>query len=207
MGVTPDKARFTPEPFARTRSIAPGRGVRVSRWVVLAALFVASIGAGAAGNPSRQYEYKVKAAFIYNFAKFVQWPDAATAGNRPIVIGVIGENPFNGELEKLANEPPINGRRIVVTAVATDAEARNVEVLYVPASEDAHLPALFGTLRGAPTLTVGETDKFAAAGGIIRLTRSGEKLRFEINMDAADAAALKVSAQLQKLATVVRRRP
>jgi hypothetical protein len=146
-------------------------------------------------------EYQVKAAYLYNFAKFVEWPAQRFANaEAPLVIGVFGENPFGDELRAIARNHKINGRDIVILPVTTSAEARAAQMVFFSAAEDAHAAQELGKIREAGVLTVGESEKFIAAGGMIAFVREGDKVRFEINAEAAEQQGLKISAQLLKLA-------
>jgi hypothetical protein len=160
--------------------------------------------AGADSSVSK--EYKLKAAFLYNFAKFVEWPAQSFASaDSSIVIGVLGTSPFGAELEMAVNGRKINGHKIVVTVVQTAAAACQTHLLFVTAAQDSKLDELKGMLKGAAVLTVGESELFLRQGGMISFTLQNDTLRFEINMDSAQKAGLKISAQLQKLATAIRR--
>lgn len=170
--------------------------------LALLALLALATAAPAAGI-SR--EYQLKAGFLYNFTKFVEWPEACFPPGAPLVLGVLGRNPFGDELEKAVAGRTAGGRAIVVRGVAGLEDARKVHLLFAPAGETAGAAELLQALRGLPVLTVGEADTFRAAGGMILFTVSHDKLRFEINIAAAQRAGLKVSAQLQKLATAVRK--
>jgi hypothetical protein len=153
-------------------------------------------------------EYQLKAAFLYNFTKFVEWPaDAFAETNSPIRIGVLSSSPLNVELVRAVEGRKINGRQVVVVVKAIEnvADAEGLEVLFIPAAADRQFAERFGALKTKPVLTVGETEFFGRQGGMIQFTQEADKLRFEINMGAAAAAQLKISAQLQKLAKSVRK--
>jgi hypothetical protein len=153
-------------------------------------------------------EYQLKAAFLYNFTKFVEWPASRFADtNSPIVIGVFGKNPFGAELENLVKGRKINDRGIVVRSVGSAADAKAAHLLFVDSTSDDRLAELQGALQGGGVLTVGESTAFARHDGIINFLLEDDKLRFEINMDAADRAGLRINAQLQKLAKTIRRKP
>ncbi len=151
-------------------------------------------------------EYQLKAAFLFNFAKFVEWPSQRfdTAAS-PIIIGVFGESPFGDALERLTRDRTINGRPILVRSVQSTAAARETHLLFFCADEDNHFPERSHALNVSNTLTVGESDAFGRRGGIINFVMEGQKLRFEINIGEAAGAGLKMSAQLQKLAKNIRR--
>jgi hypothetical protein len=150
-------------------------------------------------------EWQIKSAFLYNFTKFVEWPEAAPTGPpRPIVIGVLGDTALAQELAALVAGRNVNGKPIEVRAVRTAAEARSTQILFVSAEEDGRYISMRSELADSPVLTVGESPSFSVAGAI-GFVQDGEKLRFEINMDIVERSHLKVSAQLQKLAVAVRR--
>jgi hypothetical protein len=150
-------------------------------------------------------EYKVKAAFVYNFAKFVEWPaQKLGADNAPLVVGVLGPNPFGDELENALKGRQINGRPLVVRQFENIETARAAHLLFVTLNDESKLRKAF---KEYGVLTVGQSEAFARSGGIITFTFENDKLRFEINIGAAEQAGLKISAQLQKLATTVRKGP
>jgi hypothetical protein len=151
-------------------------------------------------------EYQVKAAFLYNFTRFVEWPAGRFADDAsPIVIGVLGQNPFGDELEKAIAGRTVNGRSIMAKSVTAAEEISGVHILFVPAGAENRVPAAVWQNTGI--LTVGETEAFAAPGGTITFVREGDKVRFAINLGSAERSGLKLSAQLLKLATAVRRKP
>ena len=152
-------------------------------------------------------EYQLKAAFLYNFAKFVEWPQQRfTSDNEPLVIGVFGKNPFGTELENIVRGRKINNHEIVVREINTIEEAKSAHILFFSAAEDKNSGKVLDALRGSGVLTVGETQNFASQAGMIQFLLDGDKLRFEINVDAAEQDGLKISAQLLKLASSVRKK-
>jgi hypothetical protein len=147
-------------------------------------------------------EYQIKAAFLYNFTKFVYWPpECFASATSPIVIGVLGQNPFGDELKKIVKDRTVNGRAILVTLIHTANEVPSVHLLFVPAGEETRLAPI--AWQNAAVVVVGESERFAALGGTISFTREADKVRFAINLDSAGRARLKISAQLLKLATDV----
>jgi hypothetical protein len=146
-------------------------------------------------------EYKLKAAFLYNFAKFVEWPATSFAApESPLVIGVFRTNPFGAELEKAVKGRKINGHPIVVTLIPSAAAARQTQILFVGSAQDTKLAELKGALQGTPVLTVGESGAFSRQGGMITFTQEGNSLRFSIDNGSAQKAGVKISSHLQKLA-------
>lgn len=146
-------------------------------------------------------EYEIKAAFIYNFTKFVRWPEPDDA--RPVILGIIGEDPFGGAIDRAVTGKHVGARRIHVVRVAKPGEAARCDILFVSASEERNLKAILQGLGTAPVLTIGDTDGFAERGGMINLVTEGNRVRFEINLEAMERAGLKASSQLLRLATIV----
>lgn len=194
--------------IARTGRLFPllsGMAKGLLGWLV-AGLLGAVAASSAPGAEPVSKEYQIKAAFLYNFANFVQWPEQSFAdADSPIVIGVLGSSPFGTELDKAIRGRSINGHRLVAIVVQTPAAARQAHLLFVAVTEDSKLDELKAALGGAPVLTVGEAPAFARQGGMITFVLRSDKLRFEINVGTAQKAGLKISAQLQKLATEIRR--
>jgi hypothetical protein len=161
---------------------------------------------GAAAAPGRECE--IKAAFLYNFTKFVAWPAQTFAtADAPIVMGVLGDSPCVQALERLVKDRKVNGRTIVVRRIASAEQAKGTHLLFVGSAQEAQFAGLEPALHSLPVLTVGESPGFATLGGAIDFVPQGDKIRFEINIDVAEHAGLKISAQLQKLAAVVHRSP
>jgi hypothetical protein len=171
--------------------------------VFVGASLAGSLPATAAEPASK--EYQVKAAFIYNFTKFVDWPGRFASPTAPIVVGVFGRNPFGEELEKIVRDRKVNGRSISVVALSSANEARRAHVVFVPDGEEDALEKQISLLVKSGVLVVGESDRFQALGGVVTFTTEDDKVRFTINMTAAEQGGLKISSQLQKLATVIRR--
>jgi uncharacterized protein DUF4154 len=154
---------------------------------------------GAAAAPA---EYAVKAAFLYNFSKFVEWPAGAFASPAdPIRICVVGENPFGGLLAEAVRDKQVNGRSFTVQETSTIAEAATCQIVFLAASEERRFDELLRQLGARPILTVGDANSIAARGGIIGLTVEDSKVHFEVNLPAARQAGLKLSSQLLKVAT------
>lgn len=179
---------------------------RPRAWFVWLAL-AAAVALPTLARAQNAKEYQVKAAFLYNFTKFVEWaPERFADRARPIVIGLVGPNPFGNELTKIVAGRKANGRDIVVKQLASAAEAGAVHVVFVGAGEDAAMRSALAALRAAGVLTVSESPHFKAIGGMITFVRESDKVRFEINQHASEQAGLKISAQLLKLATLVHRK-
>lgn len=187
-----------------------GRLGFLHRWRVLP-LGIALLAAGAAIADTETpivSESQIKAAFLYNFTRFVEWPDEAfSTKSEPLVIGVLGQDGLTAHLHAIVSGRKVNGREILVRNVETAADIQGTQVLFVGVTQDSRFVELNGSIAHAPVLTVGESAEFAAAGGAIYFVQRGGKLRFEINIASAERARVKVSAELQKLATAVTRTP
>lgn len=146
-------------------------------------------------------EYQIKAAFVYNFVKFVGWPTQAFNGpSSPLVIGVLGKNVFGDNLEQAIYGKVINQHPLQFKACHSLTEATNCQVLFISASEKERFPEIFAALQGRSVLTVGETDSFCVAGGMINFTIVERKIRFQINAASARKAGLTISSDLLNLA-------
>jgi len=142
------------------------------------------------------YEYKVKTAFLYNFIRFVEWPPAAQSGQ--VTVCVAGRNPLGSFLEETVKGETLDGRPIVPRVILEpDPTCR---VIFIP--DGAATSAYLRAARGAPVLTIGETNDFLEAGGIVRFYMDNGKVRFEISPQAAERAQLRISSRLLRLARI-----
>jgi hypothetical protein len=188
------------------------RPPRASR-VVLCALLVMAAGCivGASVSSAEEplpTEYQVKAAFLVNFPKYVDWPAEAFAETgSPIVIAVLGESKVIEEIQKVIAGRTVNGRQIVLKRLAAGEESGVCHVLFVSAAEQQHSPDLLAKLKDASILTVGESDDFLESGGIINLAHRDQKIALEVNLAAADKARIKISSKLLGVASVVKGKP
>jgi hypothetical protein len=144
----------------------------------------------------------IKAAFLYNFAKFVDWP-ALPAGAR-IVVCTVGDDAFAGALIETVRGQSIGGHPIGVSRPRDSGAWRVCHLLFIPDAETRRSAGGLSELKTLPVLTVSDSRGFAEAGGIIELYLEGDKMRFVINMDAADLSGLRISSRLLLLAKVMR---
>jgi hypothetical protein len=160
----------------------------------------------AARAPAQEVEeYQVKAAFLYNFAKFVEWPaQAFKTPQDPIAVCVLGHNPFGSALEDVMRGKSIEGRAFAFRKVTGLEEASSCQILFISSSEGKHFHSLYGNANPARILTVGEAQGFASAGGVINFKLDGGHVRFEINVSAAEHAQLQISSKLLSLAQIVK---
>jgi len=184
-------------------------GSRVSRGALLLGLTATLIawGGRALGDepgPGRLSEYQVKAAYLYYFTTYVDWPpDTFSRSGDALVVGVLGEDPFGSILDDTLRGKSVGSRRLVVKRIGNIKEARECHILFISASERDRLATIFKGLDGAAILTVGEIDHFASRGGQIAFRMEDKKVRFDINVAAVERARLKISAQLMKLGRIV----
>jgi YfiR/HmsC-like len=150
-------------------------------------------------------EYQVKAAFLYNFAKFVEWPaQTFKTPQDPIMVCVLGHNPFGNALEDVMRGKSIEGRAFAFRQVSNFEEASSCQILFISSSEGKHFHALYGNANPARILTVGEAQGFASAGGVINFKLDEGHVHFEINVGAAEHAQLQISSKLLSLAQIVK---
>jgi hypothetical protein len=150
-----------------------------------------------AQEDSQPTEYQIKAAFIFNFAKFVEWPPAAfPKASSPIIVGVLGDNPFHDALEKTIRNKTVDEHPVVIREYRSAVDVTNCHILFICSSEKARLSQILKQLDGRSVLTVGEMPGFTETGGMINFVLEGTKIRFQINNDAANSAGLKISAKL-----------
>jgi hypothetical protein len=149
-------------------------------------------------------EYELKAAFLFNFAKFIDWPPTAFADSgSPITVCVFGKDPFGHFLDDALVNKRIANRSVVVERLKDKSGARQCQMIFVSASQSSGLPAVLDTVKGESVLLVGETPDFATQGGTIEFTFEDSRVRFVINTDAADRARLRVDSKLLALAKIV----
>jgi hypothetical protein len=149
-------------------------------------------------------EYAVKAAFLFNFTKFVEWPDGTFEGpHAPIVIGIIGEDPFGDSLMRIVAGQKVQGRAVVIIKYRRGDDLRRCHILFISASEGQRSAQILAGLKDASVLTVSDLDGFAEAGGVMQFVMQESRVRFVVNLDAATQVKLRVSAKLLALAQVV----
>lgn len=167
------------------------------------------IGGAAAQDDSRatsqdlEREYLIKAAFLYNFAKFTQWPEEAFGGPQtPLRICVLGADPFGTALDSIVGKS-VQNREVVTARLATGSDAGGCHLLFVAESEQDRLGDILEGLVVQPILTISDMTDFAKSGGMINLKVAGNRIKFAINLGVARDAALNFSSQLLNLAEIV----
>ncbi len=173
------------------------------RVLIVACFFALAISAQAQSVQAPEYE--VKAAFLYNFAKFVEWPPPAFAqASAPLRICVLGQDAFGDTLSRIVQGKSISGRTIVNQRLQSPAQARPCHILFLGGSDPEALNQALQSTRDLPVLTVGESDDFLTLGGAINFVLEQERVRFEINLAAAEGHHLKLSSKLLAVARAVK---
>lgn len=173
--------------------------MRSSLWrrAICAAALTCAVVCGAATAAANQVaDVQVKAAFIFNFAKFVQWPSASSG---PLVIGIAGDKALADTVAATVKGRTIDGRPVEVRTLAIGDNPDGCHVLHVGGGSDGDQAALLARVRG-PVLTIGETPRFLRSGGMVRMFVEGQRLRFQVNQRQAESAGIRLSSQALSLA-------
>jgi preprotein translocase subunit Sec61beta len=140
---------------------------------------------------------------VVNFAQFVEWPaDAFATRDAPLIIAVVGNNPFGNMLERVANGKTFSGHPVIIRYYPMPGSIGDCHVLFVAADGDADIKNVLQKIGNKPVLTISQSDAFLYAGGVIRFYAEENRVRFEISPDAAEKARLKISSKLLKLASI-----
>ena len=178
------------------------RGLKTRRILAFAILSVFAGRAQAA--PTTPTEYDIKAVFLLNFTRFIEWPASDEAAeNRPIVIGVLGDDPFGQGLDHAVRGERVNNRPLVVKRITRLDGPVNCAALFISRSERHRIGEILERLKGQPVLTVSDIPQFAESGGMVGLVSEGGKIRLRINVDVAKAANLAISSKLLRPAQIV----
>jgi YfiR/HmsC-like len=157
-----------------------------------------------AQDSEQSSEYLIKAGYIYNFAKLVEWPASAFAQpDSPIVIGIVGTDPFGPIIDKVLEGKKVNGHSFLIKRLKPTADVKECHILFIGSSLGSHVADTIRLTKGTPVLTISEIPGFADHGGIIHLSLEQNKVRFEVNVDAAKEADLNISSRLLVLAKVI----
>jgi YfiR/HmsC-like len=170
-----------------------------ARW---ATALVVALALPAAAPAQVANEYEVKAAFLFNFTRFVDWP--ASSRSAPFCIGVAGADPFGGALQEVIRGRFAGGRAIAVKYFKTGDDITACEMVFISADDPKKAVALLAQIKGSPVLSVGDAPGFCRIGGVIGFAVQDNKIRLQINTDAALRAHLQVSSKLLSLASLVR---
>ncbi len=147
-------------------------------------------------------EYEVKASFLYEFGRFVEWAPSSEAGAGPFAICVLGVDPFGALLDQAVKNKTAAADPVVAKRITGIKDSGSCRILFISPSEDSRLPEILKALEGKNILTVGEGSQFTRRGGMIGFRTEDNRVRFTINLSATDGAGLKVSSQLLKVARI-----
>lgn len=173
----------------------------------LSVLLLALLGGSSVAQAAEAGEYDIKAAYLFNFAKFINWPEGSFAQeDQPIQICVLGRDDFGDALGRVSRGRTVQGRAIQVKKLKgggrDDAKARSCNILFVSSSESGRERELLAVLEGQAIVTVGEVDGFTEFGGVFNYVSEGTRIRFELNRTAAKDKGLSVSSRLVRLAEI-----
>jgi hypothetical protein len=186
---------------ARARLSRPGRVL--GAWLLRVAVLVAA-GPSLAAQTGAATEYQVKAVFLFNFAQFVDWPaDAFSSPTTPLVIGVLGDDPFGDFLDQTVRHEHLGGRPFQVRRYQSVDEIKTCHILFISRPDAERPEEILAGLRRRPLLTVSDADGFALRGGMIRFVTDRSRIRLQLNLEAAEAAHLTISSKLLRVAEIV----
>ncbi|MES2732946.1 MAG: YfiR family protein [Bacteroidota bacterium] len=147
---------------------------------------------------AQSQDYRFHSIFMFNFTKYIQWPEDSKTGD--FVIGIIGNSAITIELEKLANSKTVGTQKIVIKKIKSAGEAEKCQIVFIPQNESKDFEALQQSLKNKPVLIITEKDGLVKKGSAINFVLQEGKMRFEMNLSATQSAGLKVSSQLTSLA-------
>ncbi|HEY3277541.1 MAG TPA: YfiR family protein [Syntrophorhabdaceae bacterium] len=176
------------------------------RSIIFSLLCLSLLLAGSPGYGREQQftEYEVKAAFVFNMAKFVEWPEKGAADAREgIDLCLLGIDQFSGVFDQI-NGKFVKGRRLSVRQISSIKNSKGCNIVFISGSEKERVPDIVDSLKGTGVLTMGDTSGYGQRGVMINFYMDGKKVRFEANPDSAKRSGLTISAQLLKLARIVR---
>lgn len=175
---------------------------KIGSWLFTLVLLNGSLGVPA--HPQAPSEYQVKAAFLYNFARFIEWPtESFKDESSPLVVGVLGDDPFGGTLDQTINGKSINGRPLIARRLKWGQNLKDCHLLFICSSEKKRLAQILDSLKGVGVVTVSDLNNFCQQGGLIGFALEENKVRFVINTEVAVQARLRISSKLLSLAKAV----
>lgn len=179
------------------------RSVLLSAIVIMAWALLVSMSL--TGQPPKPGEYQVKAAYIYNFGKFVKWPASSVANQSgSFTICVLGDDPFGSVLQSTLAGESLGEMPVIVRRIPKPQDATGCRILFLNAAEESHLREILAALGQASVLTVSDMPDFSKRGGMIQFVMEGSRVRFEINRTSAESAGLVLPSELLKVAAAVR---
>ena len=180
------------------------RGPWLAAWIPLAWLLIlAPASVGAQSRPPAPHE--VEAAYLYQFGRYVEWPADQRWASETFDICVLGTDPFGPALDAMVKGQVMAARPVAVRRILGPSDAQDCRIVFVSQSEDARLPGILRALERTGAVTVGRGIRFTRAGGMIAFVAEAQKVRFVVNLAAAEAAGLQLSSQLLRVAVSVER--
>ena len=172
------------------------------RSIVIIILLLLSQRAPAQTTPSR--EYVLKAVFLYNFTQFVNWPaDAFASPQSPLVIGILGENPFGNYLEQTVKDEKISEHDVVVKYCQDEEDAKDCHILFINLRDAQKYMPVIEALKGKNILTVSDAPNFSKQGGMISFLNKENKIKLQVNLGVSESAGLTLSSKLLRIAEIV----
>jgi YfiR/HmsC-like len=182
------------------------RRARHAGTLFVTAVLAASLAASAKMQDSKHSEFEIKAAYLYNFGRFVAWPPESLENEKSFQVCVLGRDPFGNALDKILANEKIQGKPAMARRISEASAVKGCQVLFISSSEEARLGQILTVMDSKSVLTVSDISDFSARGGMIEFVRDQERVRFEVNLDAAEAARLTMSSDLLKVALFVRKK-
>jgi hypothetical protein len=186
-------------PLLKHISLRPGLALG---WALVLMVLLAPVR-GRADEAAGELAYKVKAGYLFNFARFVEWPDRGTNAAATFRIGIVDDGEAFAVMSAQLAGKQVQGRTVETRHLKPGDDLRACDIVFVARSQARHLEDMRQKLGDAPVLTVGESERFAEQGGCIDFVQQGEHIRFEVNLEAAERARLKISSKIAAMATIV----
>ena len=195
---------FGRQPNVQRHLCARSRCVLQFLTVIIALVFFTATGLLA--QQAKPSEYQVKAAYLYNFGRFIKWPAGVVAGKGDsFPVCVLGRDPFGPILDSTLAGEALEGKPVVIRRIAKEQDATDCRILFVSSTEERHLKEILAATDQGGVLTVSDIPGFSRRGGMIQFVMEGDRVRFEINLATAESANLVLSSELLKVAAAVRR--
>jgi len=173
------------------------------RKIIAALLFILLSASDTFGDTQRYTEYKIKAGYIYNFARFIKWPEKSFENNpNSFLLCLVEGDPFGNQFQKVEGKS-ITGRKLTVKRLKSNDNLKQCQILFIPAAEKAHMSSIIKSLDNSHVLTVGDIRNFHQIGGMVSLRKKGDQVKLEINLQATKRKELRINAKLLEIATIV----
>jgi len=171
--------------------------------IIAALLFIFLNASNAFGNPKGYSEYKIKAGYIYNFARFIKWPEKSFE-NHPssFHLCLIEGDPFGNQFKRIEGKS-ITGKKLTVKRLKSGDNLKQCQILFIPSTEETQMSSIIKSLDGSHVLTVGDIRDFHQVGGMVGLIKDGDQIKLEINLQATKRKELRINAKLLEIATIV----